>query len=683
MYKVGGTILPCGTGEDQIVHRTSYFLHSLLFVAFILLTLSGFAQGKPDSVRRPVRTKTAVPITPTQQSRRGSSIVNDSTRNPYGPSTTRWTTERAMFTAKTNFRPLDTTINNYHRWTFVQKSANFYHDLGNNGTALNPVFPVIPASIGATPGFKAYAPYWNEELRLFDTKSPYTRMYLVWGGQGRAATRIEYSRNINKSWNVSFNYRPILTDKQVLRNGRADRNVISNYYDFYTHYTTKDDRYKIVASYQRIRHRVIENGGITFNGIDQLDTAFHRVYKGFFGNVSPNLTAASSYEQHNKYHIFHQFNIAKIQAYHILDFEKQSNWYRDDLTKDPLTYYDYNRLDSIKGISKDSTSFKAFQNQVGIKGQIGKKNNLFYNGWIKFRTYNLWNKYLDTDTISMPAHATEKYIGGEIQYALDSIQHLTGLIEVLNGGYSRIESTGHMRWFDFTAIHRISKPTMFQNTYSGRFDGWNNNFKSVESIYLAAFPKVQVGPLFISPGLTYTAFVNYIYFTKGTFVDTKQTVLPVQTDAPVQYATPQVSMDLRFLKKLHFRPQVLYTKVLSDRDGALRVPTLFMNGQIAFEGYLFKKAMQVQIGVDTHWHSSYNTMAYDPATQTFYNQYTMKPPSYLLADLFLNGKIKRGRFFIKYHNVLQRFKGVGYLPTPYYRGVTTILDFGFELMLFD
>ncbi len=47
-------------------------------------------------------------------------------------------------------------------------------------------------------------------------------MYVVWGGQGRAATRIEYSRNINKKWNVSFNYRPILTDKQVLRNGRAD-----------------------------------------------------------------------------------------------------------------------------------------------------------------------------------------------------------------------------------------------------------------------------------------------------------------------------------------------------------------------------------------------------------------------------------------------------------------------------
>lgn len=690
-----GKIVPKIVGK--IIPRKSYLVRLALFVVLILLALSAFAQVKQDSIpRRPVRTKTAAPISPTQQSRRGSKIVNDSLKNPYGPSTTRWTTEREMFTAKTNFRPLDTAINNYHRWTFVQKSANFYHDLGNNGTALNPIFPVIPGSIGATAGFNAYAPYWNEELKLFDTKSPYTRMYVVWGGQGRAATRIEYSRNINKKWNVSFNYRPILTDKQVLRNGRADRNVISHYYDFYTHYTTKDDRYKIVAAYQRIRHRVIENGGVTFNGIEQLDTAFNRVYKGFFDNVSPNLTSASSYEQHNKYHLFHQFNVAKVQAYHIMDFEKQSNWYRDDLTKDPITYYPYNRIDTIKRISKDSTSFKTFQNQIGIKGQIGKKNNLFYNGWVKFRTYNLWNKYMDTDTIAQPAHATEKYVGGEIQYALDSIQHISGLIEVLNGGYSRIESTGHMRWFDFTAIHRISKPTMLQTAYSGRFDGWSNDFKSVESIYLAAFPKVQLGPLFISPGLTYTAFVNYIYFRRGTFTGFKagategsvvsytyQKMMPVQASAPVQYATPQVSMDVRFLRKFHFKPQVLYTKVLTDRDSALRVPTFFMNGQLAYEGDLFKKAIQVQIGVDAHWHSSYNPMAYNPATQTFYNQYALKPPSYLLADLFLNGKIKHGRFFIKYHNVLQKFKGVGYMPTPYYRGVTTILDFGFELMLFD
>lgn len=683
-------------GSLSVIERLSYLCtvrnRAFLIIALIGLAFSAFSQVKPDSTRR-VRTKTSTPTTSQDQVRRGSRIVDDSTKNVYGPTTTRWTTEREMFTAKTNFRPLDTTINNYHRWTYVQKSNNFYHDLGNNGTALNPVFPLIPSTIGATPGFNGFAPYWNEELKLFDTKSPYTRMYLVWGGQGRAATRVEYSRNINPKWNITFNYRPILTDKQILRQGRADRNVISHYYDIYTHYTTKDEKYKVVASYQRIRHRVIENGGIAVQSL----TTTEPTYADYFGSsVGPSLQRANSYEQHNKFHLFHQFNVAKIQAYHVADLENQINWYRDDLTVDARTYYDWNRIakdlrladgglitDSTKVL--DSTSFRTFQNQVGIKGQIGKNNNLFYNGWLKFRSYNLWNRYMQTDTLSQPGRATEKYIGGEIQYALDSIQHIVGLIEVLDGGYSRIESVGHMRWFDFTAIHRISKPTMLQTAYSGRFDLWSNNFKSVESIYLAAFPKVQLGPLYISPGLSYTAFRNYIYFTKRDFDGTSQSVLPVQTESPVSFATPQVSMHIQFFRKMHFRPQVLYTKVLTDADSALRIPELFVNGQLTFEGDLFKKAMQVQIGVDAHWRSSYQPMSYDPVTQTFYNQYSLQPPAYLLADVFLNGKIKRGRFFIKYHNILQNFrdKKVGYMPTPYYRGVSSILDFGFELLLFD
>ncbi len=673
------TICSAQTVRDKIVHRKLHVVNPLLIIVFIGLAFNAFSQERPDTTRRPVRTKTVAPTAPRSTSRTGSSIVDDTTRNVYGPHSTHWTTEREMFTAKTNFRPIDTTIANYHRWTYVQKSNNLYHDLGNNGTALNPIYPVLPSTIGASAGFNGYAPYWTEELKLFDTKSPYTRMYLVWGGQGRAATRIEYSRNINPKWNITFNYRPILTDKQVLRNGRADRNVISHYYDLYTHYTTKDDRYKIVAAYQRIRHRVIENGGLTFTAI-----ASDSTYDDYFDTVSPSLVRASSYEQHNKFHVFHQFNLGKIQAYHIADFETQVNWYRDDLSIDPREYYDFDRIDTVTNVL-DSTRFKTQQHQLGIKGQIGKKNNLFYNGWIKFRTYDLWNRYMSSDTLSQPGRAVEKYIGGEIQYALDSIQHITGLIEVLGGGYSRIESVGHMRWFDFTAVHRISKPSFLQTAYAGHFDLWNNNFKSVESLYLSAFPKVQLGPLFISPGLSFTSFANYIYFLKGKYDNTDQTVLPRQTEAPISYATPQVNLELRFLKKLYLRPQAMYTKILSDQDSVLQIPELFVNTQFAFEGYLFKNAMQVQIGIDVHWHSAYKPMGYDPVTQTFFNQHDVKPPAYALADIFFNGKIKRGRFFVKYHNAIQRFRAnnVGYMPTPYYRGVPSIVDFGFELMLFD
>src|SRR5947208_2268049 len=69
--------------------------------------------------------------------RAGSSILDDTTRNVYGPNTSRWTTEQELFQNRPNYRPLDTLVANYHRWTYVQRFNNFYKDLGVMGTALS------------------------------------------------------------------------------------------------------------------------------------------------------------------------------------------------------------------------------------------------------------------------------------------------------------------------------------------------------------------------------------------------------------------------------------------------------------------------------------------------------------------------------------------------------------------
>ncbi|MBK7651007.1 MAG: hypothetical protein IPJ20_10015 [Flammeovirgaceae bacterium] len=150
------------------------------------------------------------------------------------------TTETKVFQNKINYQPLDTLLNNYHRWTYIQSFNNLYHDLGNVGTALNSIFLQAPTLIGATPGFTSYGKYFDtEEPLIFDTKSPYTRIFLVWGGGGRAMSRIEFSRNISPRWNFGFNYRPILVDKQIQRTGKGDRQTISQYYDLYSSYRSE------------------------------------------------------------------------------------------------------------------------------------------------------------------------------------------------------------------------------------------------------------------------------------------------------------------------------------------------------------------------------------------------------------------------------------------------------------
>jgi hypothetical protein len=59
--------------------------------------------------------------------------------------------------------------------------------------------------------------------------------------------------------------------------------------------------------------------------------------------------------------------------------------------------------------------------------------------------------------------------------------------------------------------------------------------------------------------------------------------------------------------------------------------------------------------------------------------------AYPLVDVFFNGQFKRGKVFVRYHNLVQLFtkNNQGYIITPGYPGLRNILDFGFELLLFD
>jgi hypothetical protein len=113
------------------------------------------------------------------------------------------------------------------------------------------------------------------------------------------------------------------------------------------------------------------------------------------------------------------------------------------------------------------------------------------------------------------------------------------------------------------------------------------------------------------------------------------------------------------------------------------MPTWFSNAQLYYENTIFKGALQLQFGFDANYKSSYYTLGYAPALQQFYIQNKVASPDYWSADVFLNGKIKRGRFFVKYINLVQAFTKQGYMPTPYYPNARPAVDFGFELILFD
>ncbi len=626
-------------------------------------------------------------MTKGETKRSRSAIVNDSARNVYGPKTTLSTTETEIFeNRKNNYVPLDTSIYNLHRWDFVHKNENKYQDLGNLGTALNPIFPQLSGAIGATPGFKVYDLYYESAApRFYDTKSPFSRINVVWGGRGRSITHIEFTRNINPRWNFGFNYRPILSAAQIGFSGSKNYQVTSHYYDFYTSFKSKNDKYKLLLSYRRIRHHVKENGGVqvlsTSNYKDYFDPSAAPYFIISTSAAAP--PSATTDELRNNVHLFHQYQLAKpAQLYHVLDINKQVNTFHSKNGTETANYFTAAFIDTTQ--NNDVNTFQSIQNEVGLKGNA---SFLFYDFYYKLRTYS--NKMQNLQ--GQPPHAIgiENSIGSRITFRYDSLSSLSGQAEYLLDGHYKIEGALRTPWLDADLKSSLAKPGFMQQAYRGGFNAWSNTFTDVFSNQISGRIKAKLGPLSISPGLSYTALHNYIYFKQFSDISLKnssdipQQAMPQQSGGNQQIVSPEARMEIRFLKRFHFRPYVIYSSLLSNDDHAVSIPTWFTNIQLSYENVIFDGALQLQVGIDTHYKSAYKAMGYAPAIQQYYIQDSFTNTPFWSTDVFLNGRIKRGRFFLKYINLVQQFTGQGYLPTPGYPNVRSALDFGFELILFD
>jgi hypothetical protein len=612
--------------------------------------------------------------------------VNDSAKTIYGPKTTLSITEKEIFENKKSYLQLDTSIFNLHRWDFVQRNENKYQDLGNLGTALNPIFPVLPSVIGVTPGFKVYEPYYESaEPRLYNTKSPFSRINVIWGGRGRSITHVEFTRNVNKYWNFGMNYRPVLSAAQIAYAGNRNYQVTSQYYDFYTSLQSKNSKYKLVATYRRIRHHVKENGGVFLPGTTAATVDYKSYFdpnSGAYFAISPTAAAGATPsrpttdEVRNNIHLFQQFQLAKpFQLYHSFDWSRQVNTFNATIGTESASYFAQAFTDTT--FTTDVNTFKSMQNELGLKGNAAF---LFYNFYYKLRTYeNNMNKLQG----QLPnAIGTENYVGGRLTFRYDSLSYLLGQAEYLLDGHYKIDGSLRTPWLDADLKSSLVKPGFMQQAYRGGFNTWSKPLTDVFSNQLSGRLKGKFGPLFVSPGLTYTALHNYIYFAQRDTIPQQQAT-PFKSDDNQQIISPEMKMEIQFFKHLHLRPQVIYTSVLNNKEHAVSIPTWFTNIQLSYENFIFNGALQLQVGFDTHYKSAYKALGYAPAIQQYYIQSTFTTTPFWSTDFFLNGRIKRGRFFLKYINLIQMLTKQGYLPTPYYPYVRSTLDFGFELILFD
>lgn len=650
----------CGNPHNQpdwrLFLRVHFFRYLLLSLSFIIGSMELLAQDQPTPRRK------------------GSRIIDDTTKQVYGPKTSRYYFEKDVFFNRQTYYPIDTVIRNFHRFTYVQRNHNLYQDLGNIGTSIRPIYYQVPGMIGATSGFQSYDMYWDtEEIRQFDTKSPYTNMNVILGGKGRSITRATFSRNINPRWNFGFDYRGLLIDKQVQRQSKGDRNVKSTYYDIYTAYQTKDSTYRLFANFRRNNLQADEYGGIqTYDGFEYKDY--------FFNNAQPNLQDAFSGDLRMNFHLYHQYEIGRaLQVYHTFDRYRQGIRFMDTPGTAPTNYYDNVEVDSAS--TDDKSKFKYLRNEIGIKGNLLK---LFYNGYYAIRDYSMTYKYIQQDTLKVATSGVENYLGGRISLKLDSLVEVTGWGELQQSGNYRIEGQIKSKWFE-ASLKQVQYATPFLlQAYRGSHDVWSNDFSDVNVTQVNGYLHYNSRVLSVSPGLTFTRVGNYVFFKEDDFGEKqKQTVMPIQTSGEQVIFSPELKFSITMMEHIHLGSQIIYTKVLENSKDAFQLPELFVNAQLAYENIFFNGNLDMHAGVDLHYKSAYYALSYDVPVQQFYVQQTFETPAFPLIDVFFNARIKRGRIFVKYNNLIQLFTKEGYMLTPEYPGQRNLVDFGFDWSFYD
>lgn len=621
-------------------------------------------------------------------------ILDDSTKNVYGPSTTRYALENDIFNNREILYTVDTLLDGFQNFSFLERNGNLYQDLGNLGTPMRPVFFSPSPQIGAQLGLDVFTPYAFDpgKIKYYNTRSPYTSLYYVQGGNSIQLLDVEHSRNINARWNVGFRYQRPTAPKQFAAanlNPAQNRQIDSHEFALYSWYKNLDSTYQILANITVMDHRALELGSIApVNNTNQRIDVQSLFDKGNpdslqrFFNVTAQtavLTSAGSRDARNQIHFYQQYApVAAFQFYHVFDRQQRLNYYRDVDLASSLPYNFYPKP-LFTPTTEQETKYLLYENRMGIKGTFtkGRLKGFNYRFHARRRDYSLTSNFIQNDM-----KRGETFVGGWLNYYFPDSSQFFVEAEYMPGGTNDYRIRAEYQSKLLTGgVYRINQsPTLIQQQFLSNHYNWNHTesatigdaFRNFSSDNIYGQLNVGLGRLLVQPSLHIANLDDYIYFdTLARPQQEKNSFRIVRMGLGLQYR----------LGNFQTVNQAYYTT--TTNSGVMRIPALFANSRIAYN-ILFKKVLYIQVGVDLHYKSAYKADAYMPLSQQFHLQDKLELPGYLLADAFATFRVQRVRLFFKMSHVNEGLmRQPGYLAAPVFTGLPRAFAFGVSWLLFD
>ena len=579
----------------------------------------------------------------------------------YGAHTTRYfTKEDIIYGNDTTGHYMDTTFTDVHIYEFNLKDNEWKQDLGNMGTAMHPLYFQSP-EIGSRLGMNVYDDYIinNEKVRYYDARSPYSRLYYVQGFKGQQLFDFTFTRNINPRWNFGLDFQRMTSSFQYGALGEIRET--SNYsFVGFTKYSSKDHRYQLIINAIKTDHSVIESGGIN----DTLSGNFYKADEAIPNMLNLDEKTPESSDNRVNYYLYHQYDLTgggALNIYHSFERKKQKIRFRDYELENNLNFYGLEPKDSS---SLDTRySFENIDNTLGLKGTFG---NVFYRAYMTYRFFEY--------TFDSLGWQNEQFYGGDLNYSFkDSVTWKNELTVSSNKEYA-INSGFNFKQFSLEAGIKSYRPSLFQNTYYGHFESWNNDFVNTTTQKIGLSYLFSFGSQRLKAAYEYQNVNSLIYYNNDGN-PTQQAVGEALT-----FNSFATTLLLKY-KSLHFNN---YTRFYGISGSDIwRAPSLFTKSSIYLDNQIFKTALKFKVGFDLYYKSGYKGYAYDPVIQQFYLQDDVTIADYPVLDVFMDFNIKVADLFLKMSHLNQGWWGQGYEATPGYVGTRRLFLFGIKWRFYN
>lgn len=216
-------------------------------------------------------------------------------------------------------------------------------------------------------------------------------------------------------------------------------------------------------------------------------------------------------------------------------------------------------------------------------------------------------------------------------------------------------------------------PSYFLRHYISNHFAWNNNFGKIRTLKANASLHIPWTRTTLSASLENTQ--NYIYFNHES--------LPVQHSGNVQVISARLDQRLHF-GVWNWNNTITYQATTNSDILPLPSLAIYSNMYVAFKAF---RVLDLQLGVDCDYYTSYKGLVYQPATMSFHvqdSENAIKVGNYPFCNLYATAKLYKVRFFVLWSHFNQGlFGGSNYFSMPHYPLNPRRLQFGLSVDFTD